>query len=81
MSSELKWSQLSGESDVNAPMKKRGCRMVYFNKKNVAVIGGYGSPPASLQPRASFIKNQSYSDGRGWTNEIHIFDTDECELK
>ena len=75
-----KWSQLSGESDVSCPMKKAGCRMVYFSKK-IAVIGGYGPPPASLQPGASFINDKRHSDGRGWTNEIHIFDTDECELK
>ena len=80
LSSE-KWSQLSGESDVNSPMKKSGCRMVCFNSNKVAVIGGYGRPPASLQPEASFIKDKRLSDGRGWTNEIHIFDTDECELK
>ena len=80
LSSE-KWSQLSGESDMNGPVKKVGCGMVFFTKKKVAVIGGYGPPPASLQPGALFVKNELYSDGRGWTNEIHIFDTDECELK
>ena len=80
LSSE-KWSWLSDESDVNGPIKKRGCKMVSFNKKKVAVIGGYGPPPASLQPGASFIKDKRHSGGRGWTNEIHIFDTDECELK
>ena len=80
LSSE-KWRQLSSESDVNGPMKKNGCGMVVFCKKKVGVIGGYGLPPASLQPGASFVKNERYSDGRGWTNEIRIFDTDECELK
>ena len=81
LSSE-KWSQLLGESDsVNGPMKKSGCGMVYFNKKKVAVIGGCGLPPASLQPGASFIKDKHYSHGSGWTNEIDIFDIDECELK
>ena len=80
-SSSEKWSQLSDESDVNGPMKKSGCRMVCFNKKKLAVIGGYGPPPASLQPGASFIKNERHSHGNGWTDEIHIFDTDECELK
>ena len=76
LSSELKWSQLSGESEVNGPMTKSGCRMVCFNKKKVAVIGGYGLPPASLQPGASFIKD---SDGDTWTNEIHMLDTNECK--
>ena len=79
--SSEKWTQLSGESDVNGPTKKNGCGMVCFNKKKVAVIGGYGPPSASLQPGASFIKNESYSDGRGWTNEFYILDINECELK
>ena len=75
-----KWSQLSGESDVNSPMKKAGCGMVCFNKKKVAVIGGYGPPPASLQPGASFIIDKCHSYGHGWTDEIHTFDTNKCEL-
>ena len=78
--SSLKWTELSRESDVNGPMKRIECRMVYFNKKKVAVFGGYGPPPASLQPGATFIKDERFTSGRGWTNEIHIFDTDECEL-
>ena len=79
--SSLKWSKLSGESDsVNGPMKKNHCRMVCFNKKKVAVIGGYGPPPALLQPGATFIKDKRYTNGYGWTNEIHIIiDTNECK--
>ena len=79
--SSLKWSQLSGESDTNGPMKKYSCRMVCFNKKKVAVIGGYGPPHASLQPGASFIEDKRYTYGEGYTDEIHVLDTDECELK
>ena len=77
--SSLKWSQLSGESDVNSPMKKTGCGMVCFNKNKVAVIGGYGPPPASLQPGASFIKDKRYTDGPWYTNEVNIFNIDECK--
>ena len=80
LSSE-KWSQLSRDSDMNGPMKKSGYGIIFFNKKKVGIIGGYGLPPASLQPGASFIKDKNHNDGRGWTNEIHIFDTNECELK
>ena len=76
--SSLKWSQLSGESDMNGPMKKNACRMICFNKKRVAVIGGYGPTPASLQPGATYIENKLYA-GYGWSNEVHIFDTNECK--
>ena len=79
--SSLKWTELSGESDVNGPMQKEGCRIICFNMNRLAVIGGYGPPSASLQPGATFIKNKHCTSGHGWTNEIHIFETDECELK
>ena len=75
----LEWSQLTGESDVNGPMKKHGCGIACFNKK-VAVIGGYGPPPVSLQPGASFIKDKCCSNGNGWKNEIHMFDINRCKL-
>ena len=74
----LEWSQLSAESDPNGPMKKTHCRMVCFsNKKKIAIIGGYGPCLGPPQPGSSFIKDKCYTDGWGWTNEIHIFDTDE----
>ena len=73
--SSLNWSQLSG---VNGPMKV-DCGIACFNKKKIAVIGGYEPPPVSLQPGASFIKDKRFTSGNGWTNEIHIFDTDACK--
>lgn len=79
--SSLEWSQPSSESDEHRPMmKKSGCGMVYFGKCKLAVVGGYGLPLATLQPGASFIKSKRFTDGRGWTNEIHIFDIVECKL-
>ena len=80
--SSLKWSQLSGESDMHGPMKKGGCGMFWFNKNKVAIIGGYGQPPASLQPGASFIKEKDKrfaAFGEGWTDEVHVFDADKCK--
>ena len=64
---------------MSGPMKKSSCGMVSFNKNKLAVIGGYGPPPASLQPGATFIKDKRYTSGCGWMNEIHCFDTDKCE--
>ena len=74
------WSQLSVESDRNGPMRKSGCGMVCFNKEKIAVIGGYGIPHVPPQPGSSFIKSIK-TDGRGYTNEIHFFDTEKCKLK
>ena len=67
------------QSDVKSPGNKHAHAIICFNKKKVAVIGGYGPPPASLQPGATFIKDKRYTNGEGWTNEVHIFDTDQCE--
>ena len=79
--SSLKWSQLSGESaDANGPMKKSSCGIACFNKNKVAVIGGYGLPPASLQAGASFIEDKRFTSGQGRTNEIHTIDTNSGEL-
>ena len=78
--SSLKWRQLSEEtSSATGPMKKVGSRMVCFNKKKIAVIGGYGPPSAPLQLGATFIKDKCSTHGNGWTNEILTFSIDECK--
>ena len=77
--SYLMWSQLSVESDAKGPMKKVGCALICFTKTKIAVIGGYGLPHGTPQPGSSFVKDKSSTDGRGWTNEIHTFDSEECK--
>ena len=77
--SSLKWNQLSAESDPSGPMRKVDCRIVFFNKSKLAIIGGYGLPHGPPQPGASFVKNKRFTDGQGWTNEIRIVDTIECK--
>ena len=69
-----KWQQLSS----GGPMKKYGCRMIAYGK-TLVVFGGYGIPSGPVQPGAQFIKNNEYTDGQGWTNELHIFDLEEGE--
>ena len=78
--SSLEWSQLSGESDENGPAKNVGCRMVYFDKNKLAVVGGYALPPAApLQPGARASLTDPDKCSTIGKNEIHIFDTDECK--
>ena len=74
-----KWDQLSEESATNGPMKKVNCGLVCFMATKVAVIGGYGLPHGPPQPGSSFVKDKRSTDGRGWTNEIHIFDSEKCK--
>ena len=65
------WCQLSAQNAKGAPMPKYGCRMISF-RESLAVFGGYGLPQGPPHPQ-SFIKNTSFTDGRGWTNEFHIY--------
>ena len=63
------WKQLSS----TGPMRKSGCRMVSYGS-NLVLFGGYGIPSGPTQPGAEFVKSSMYTDGRGWTNELHTFD-------
>ena len=65
------WKQLSPHTN-GGPMKKTGCRMVFYQAK-IVLFGGYvgDSPTGHTQPGAT------YKDG--WTNELHVFDLNEGE--
>ena len=69
----LTWSLLCSET-AGGPMRKTGCGMVHFNNNKLAVIGGYGFPTGPTQPETTFIRDTEFTDGRGWSNEVHIFD-------
>ena len=69
----LTWSQLSPET-AGGPMRKDGCGLIIVQDKLV-LIGGYGIPTGPIQPQATFVRNTKFTDGRGWSNEIHEFNT------
>ena len=68
------WKQLSSAG----PMRKGACGMVAHDSKLV-LFGGYGFPSGPIQPGAELIKDSKFTDGRGWTNEVHTFDLKEGE--
>ena len=70
----LTWSQLCPADTTGGPMRKAACGMVHVSSDKLAVIGGYGIPTGPTQPGSSFIRNTRFTDGRGWTNEVHVFD-------
>jgi len=72
----LVWKELDHRCK-NGPMTKTGCGMVFFGSHYLATIGGHGIPTQPLQHGATFIKNPIYTDGRGWTDEFHVFDITE----
>ena len=65
------WCQLSPQNAEGAPMPKVGCGMISF-KDSLVVFGGFGVPHGPAEP-GSFVKDTKYTDGRGWTNELHIY--------
>ena len=66
-----RWYQLSPQNAEGAPMPKLGCGMISFGD-NLGVFGGYGLPRGPTEPR-SFLKYTRATDGRGWTNEFHVY--------
>ena len=41
---------------------------------NLVLFGGHGITSGPTQPGAEFVKSSKFTDGRGWTNELHTFD-------
>jgi len=70
----LVWKDISGP---NGPVPKSACGMVFFGSHYLATIGGYCVPKQPIQHGTTFIKDPNCSDGRGWTDEFHIFDITE----
>ena len=66
----------SPHSDAS-PMPKSACGMVFFGSHYLATIGGYGIPTQPIQHGSTFIKYPNHTDGRGWTDEFHVFDITE----
>ena len=76
---KLCWSQVSPQNADGAPMPKYGCGIIALGS-GLGVFGGYGVPRGPTEPQ-SFIKNTTRStDGRGWTNEFHIYNLSQGNL-
>ena len=73
----LEWREVQPLNQADGPMRKIGCRMVSFLQDKLVVFGGYGIPTGPTQPGAMFTKDTRYTDGRGWSNEVHVFTTTE----
>ena len=69
----LVWKDMFSKS----PMPKNGCGMVFFGTHHLATIGGHGVPTQPIQTGSSFHKSTTFTDGRGWTDEFHVFDVTE----
>ena len=71
----LEWKELQVLNQADGPMGKAGSRMVSHSHDRLALFGGYG-PTGPTQPGVTFTRSTS-TDGRGWSNELHIFSISE----
>ena len=74
----LEWRELQSKNPTDQPMPKSGHGIVTYHDDTVgvtsiAVLAGYGKPVTPIQPGSSFIPSTRFTDGRGWTNEFHLF--------
>ena len=66
----FQWSKVHPKSSLSEqPVCKEGCGLIAMNERTLVCFGGWGSEPTHVQPGSTF------SDG--WTNEFHLFDTQE----
>ena len=73
------WSQVSPQNADGAPMPKAVCGMIAFGN-SLGVFGGIGLPRGPTEPQ-SFIKSTRSTDGIGWTNEFHIYNFSEGNMR
>ena len=72
----LEWTQVHSQTAHDQPMRKLGCGMTAYHKEDttsLAVFAGYGIPNGPTQPGARFIQSTKFTDGSGYTNELHLF--------
>ena len=67
----LQWTKV--QTSGSQPMKKAFCGLVRVNERTLCCFGGLGIE-GTTQPGSTFTKS-GHSDGMGWTNEFHFFDT------
>ena len=73
----FEWREIQPLNQADGPMRKIGSRMVPFLQDKLAVFGGCGIPTGPTQPGAIFTKDTRYTDGWGWSNELHVFNITE----
>ena len=73
------WREVQVHNPSEGPVKKYGCAIISYDGDKLVLIGGCGIPTGPIQPGSTFIKDRRFTDGRGWTNELHLFHLREGE--
>ena len=74
----LQWEELCQKNPGDQPMPKSACGIAAYHNKalgitSLAVFAGYGRLNNSTKAKEGFFRHDKFSDGRGWTNEFHLF--------
>ena len=70
----FKWAKIHPQNDKSeGPICKGGCGFVAIDSKTLICFGGYGIG-SWIQAESTFTRDTGYTDGNGWTNELHLFD-------
>ena len=74
----LQWEELHHKNPGDQPMPKSACGIAAYHDKDLgitslAVFAGYGRLNNSTKAKERFFQHDKFSDGRGWTNEFHLF--------
>ena len=71
----FQWSKVHPKNDSSEqPICKTGCGLIAVNERTLVCFGGYASEPPHVQPGSTFTGDRG---SNGWTNEFHLFDTQE----
>ena len=71
----FQWSKVNPQNNSSEqPIYKFGCGLVAVNERTLVCFGGYGREPTHVLPGSTFTWGYG---NRGWTNEFHLFDTQE----
>ena len=75
----LQWSEdHPSNSPSEWPFPKTSCDIVAIDDTTLGCFGGFGIDPSQPLP-SSFSVDTRFRDGRGWTNEFHLFDIQRSE--
>lgn len=72
---ELAWTWLADDSMNRSESRMVGCG------GQLVLFGGYGLPSDPLQTGAQFVQSARSVEGKGWINELHTFQVEDCECK
>ncbi len=68
------WTTLQSASPTEGPIAKANAAMIAIDSERLCVMGGVGVPSGTRRAAGSkFVPNLFATDGRGFTNEMHLY--------